>query len=79
MKARINVTFLAHQSLNHDRNWSELACSINPMPIGDKKGLFRSTILEEDFPLKSMMQCDNFVSIYLYILTYIPIDSRIIW
>ena len=48
------------------------------MPLGDNPaalGLFRSTILE-DSPQRSMLQCDNFIFIYLYpkyILCYVPI------
>ena len=56
-----------------------ITCSkYKPMPLGDNPaalGLFRSTILE-DSPQRSMLQCDNFIFIYLYpkyILCYVPI------
>ena len=43
------------------------------MPLGGKP----TTVLEGDFPLRSMMQCDNFF-IHLFVYPYIPINSRII-
>ena len=55
-----------------------ITCKYKPMPLGDNPaalGLFRSTILE-DSAQRSMLQCDNFIFIYLYpkyILCYVPI------